>query len=130
MGVIDFDDALLDLREGVVRVVFEKKDGKVREMYATRNPDLIAEFTVDTMTKVRDNIDSIEKMESMLSQKNTGVIKVFDLYKKEFRAITLRNVFYKDPFEYLPGWIYFDVDGHWQKAMEDEISLADYVKYG
>lgn len=130
MAVIDFDDAILDLRDGVVRVVFEKKDGKVREMYATRNPDLVTEFTVDTVTKVRDSVDSITKMEAMLSQKNSGVVKVFDLYKKEFRAITLSKVFLKDPFESLPGWITFDIDGPWEEAMNGEVSLVDYLNYG
>lgn len=129
MSVISFDDALMDLRDGVVRVVFKKKDGKIREMYATRNPDLVAEFDVVNDRLVSEK-DSLDKIESMLSQRNNGVIKVYDLYKKDFRSITLSEVFSKDPFELLPGWITFEVNGPWELVMNDELSLTDYVNYG
>lgn len=129
MSVISFDDALMDLRDGVVRVVFKKKDGKIREMYATRNPDLVAEFDVVNDRLVSEK-DSLDKIESMLSQRNNGVIKVYDLYKKDFRSITLSEVFSKDPFELLPGWITFEVNGPWEQIMNDELSLVDYVNYG
>lgn len=129
MSVISFDDALMDLRDGVVRVVFKKKDGKIREMYATRNPDLVAEFDVVNDRLISEK-DSFDKIESMLSQRNNGVIKVYDLYKKDFRSITLSEVFSKDPFELLPGWITFEVNGPWELAMNDELSLVDYVNYG
>lgn len=129
MSVISFDDALMDLRDGVVRVVFKKKDGKIREMYATRNPDLVAEFDVVNNRLISEK-DSFDKIESMLSQRNNGVIKVYDLYKKDFRSITLSEVFSKDPFELLPGWITFEVNGPWELTMNDELSLVDYVNYG
>lgn len=129
MSVISFDDALMDLRDGVVRVVFKKKDGKIREMYATRNPDLVAEFDVVNNRLISEK-DSLDKIESMLSQRNNGVIKVYDLYKKDFRSITLSEVFSKDPFELLPGWITFEVNGPWELVMNDELSLTDYVNYG
>lgn len=129
MSVISFEDALMDLRDGVVRVVFKKKDGKIREMYATRNPDLVAEFDVVNNRLVSEQ-NSLDKIESMLSQRNNGVIKVYDLYKKDFRSITLSEVFSKDPFELLPGWITFEVNGPWELVMNDELSLTDYVNYG
>lgn len=129
MSVISFDDALMDLRDGVVRVVFKKKDGKIREMYATRNPDLVAEFDVVNDRLVSEQ-NSLDKIESMLSQRNNGVIKVYDLYKKDFRSITLSEVFSKDPFELLPGWITFEVNGPWELAMDGELNLTDYVNYG
>lgn len=129
MSVISFDDALMDLRDGVVRVVFKKKDGKIREMYATRNPDLVAEFDVVNDRLVSEQ-NSLDKIESMLSQRNNGVIKVYDLYKKDFRSITLSEVFSKDPFELLPGWITFEVNGPWELAMNNELNLTDYVNYG
>lgn len=129
MSVISFDDALLDLRDGVVRVVFMKKDGKIREMYATRNPDLVAEFDV-VNDRVINEKDSLYRIESMLSQKNNGVIKVYDLFKQDFRSITLSSVYHKDPFDSLPGWITFDVNDPWEKIMKDELSLSDYLNYG
>jgi len=81
---IDYHDAVTTLRRGVVRAIFITKDGREREIYATRNVQIIA-----SVFKVKSEFD---ESNSVSLERKTKILNVFDLQKQDFRKINLHTL--------------------------------------
>jgi hypothetical protein len=59
------------LKEGLVKIVFEKKDGTIREMLCTLKPSIISEYWISAENRMKFN---------------ESVLPVFDLDAKGWRC--------------------------------------------
>lgn len=76
------------LSSQICRVIFYKKDGSVREMWCTRNPDIIeAEGQAPKTIKSDD-----EKAEEKRKQISSGSFTVFDLSVRGWRRLNLSTL--------------------------------------
>ena len=73
----DIEKLELALTQGVVKIKFEKKDGSLREMNATLNPNMIVEY---------------EKKTDKTKEKNKDVMPVFDVDINEWRSFRLDSI--------------------------------------
>lgn len=124
MGMLDWDQSIESLRNGVVRVVFVKKgNGNFREMWATRNIFLIQDrIGYDASVKIgSDNRDN------ELKQRKNNNIVVLDLEKNEFRTIPLDTVVSVDQFNGVPGWVEFNFDEPWETVLKGKKNISDYL---
>lgn len=125
MSLIDWDYGISKFKSGVVRVVFVKKgDGNVREMWGTRNSQLISEYLGAGAGTDRLGEDDREILKR---QKNNNNIVVFDLEKEGFRTVPLDNVLSVDEFNAVPGWIEFGLNGSWQDIIDGKTTIYEYV---
>lgn len=125
MSLIDWEYGLEVLRNRVVRVVFKKKgNGNFREMWATRNTDLIAK-----RIGVKEALSLDEDRQRLAQQKRNNNLVVFDLEKNEFRTIPLDNIVPVDQFTGVPGWIEFKFSEPWEDIIKGKIHIYDYVNY-
>lgn len=122
---MSWEAARMDLKENVVRVMFRKIDGNYREMYATRNPHLIAERLKD---RPSDGwLKGAETHNLLVQQKSMNMLIVFDLFKEEFRKVSLNRVVHVDKFYGVPGWISLSPTEKWEQLMYEELNISDYV---
>lgn len=119
-----WEEAKKDLSRNVVRVLFQKVDGNYREMYATRNPEIIArnsEYRPDEgWLKGSDSHDLL------VMQKTQNLLIVFDLLAQDYRKISLDRVVSFDEFYGVPGWISFSPSEKWDQIMFGEIDIKKY----
>lgn len=121
MSVVNWDYAVSALRDHVVRVVFEKKgNGAIREMWATRNNELIYRSIGNTGESTLG--ESVDKLNS---QKNNNNVVVFDLEVQGFRTIPLDNILGVDQFNGVDGWIEFNLNDEWKDVISGKIKIQD-----
>lgn len=78
------NNAVEALNDGTARIKFEKADGSIRELYGTRNGDLIPEAFTPTLN------EGLNRAEARAANEN--VVTVFDLEANGWRS------FRKDKF--------------------------------
>lgn len=77
MDLEELDRLRIELTKGVVKIVFEKKDGSLRTMNATLKPGLVVEY---------------DKKTDKQKAKNDQVMSVFDVDKKEWRSFIVEKL--------------------------------------
>jgi hypothetical protein len=75
--------------KGIHRIVFEKKDGSIREMACTRDPEIISEYVGDFQPGGKKD--------------NPAVQTVYDLEKKDWRCFRKENLRSVDRIELVCG---------------------------
>lgn len=118
------EDLIYSLRDSVVRLVFYKKDGSRRIMYATRNEDIIKLYDSNAKDPNKDISKDITDLGSVdkISQQVTGdYVKVFDLEKNEFRTFKPSKLAKFDKVDNVSSWIEFnpEYDAWYIMAKED-----------
>ena len=81
---LSYDEIIGKLRKGIVRAVFVTRDGRNREIFATRNSQLMAKL--GAVSNSDYSTDVIEK------EKETLIINVYDIQKLDFRKINLNTL--------------------------------------
>lgn len=138
-------DLIKSLETSVVRLVFKKKgtpikdsEGKVvvdengkpvmdteyREMWATRNPNLIKLYSKDVRDKGKTSggaLDDLTKEDKIEYQIEKDLVRVLDIQKEEFRAFKPSTLYKVDAKAGVGSWIEFDIDDDaWFVLAKDE----------
>lgn len=110
-------DMIRVLREKVVRVVFRKRDGSIRTMYATRNKDLIEKVMAVKSPKTykpSPEVDAWEEKDKIEAQIAGDYIRVLDIAKAEFRTFKPSSLQRFDSEVNVSAWLEFDIsDDAW-----------------
>lgn len=78
-----YDEVFYTLHQMIFFARFEKRDGTIREMWATRNQDIIGNLGGN-----RSNYFTVKNE----SDRHRGIIQVFDLQKRQDRMIPLTRL--------------------------------------
>jgi AAA+ ATPase superfamily predicted ATPase len=77
------EDYIKALKHGISRVVFEKVNGDIREMFATLDESLIPKTEKELAE---------EKLDLPKRKSNDNVVSVFDMQAQSWRAFRILNV--------------------------------------
>src|SRR5699024_9439514 len=120
------------LGKKVVRLVFEKKDGSMRAMIATRNPNIVRLYTDLDRNGKRpvNNIDK-DREADIQTQIDKDYVKVLDVEKKAFRTFKPSKLVKYDADLDIGSWIEFtEKNDAWYNIAFNGVDHREYYQEG
>lgn len=127
------EDMYDTLKNKVVRVTFRKADGNERVLWATTNYELIKNYFVRDLTKLKydANKEVLTAEENREQQLESGLFKVLDLEAQSYRSFKFDNVVEFNELHKVSSWIEFEPnDMGWFNVMKGNAYIKDLENVG
>lgn len=125
---ISVENQIKRLNKKVVRLVFTKKDGTKRIMFATRNGALI-DSHMEIGTKRKESESSMNSPEKIAAQISKDYVNVFDLQDRKFKMYKPSQLCDYDESTGVGNWIEFNPDDDgWFMVMRGEKPIKSVFK--
>lgn len=130
-GEVDFRDnqeeIVKRLRNNVVRLVFTKRNGDTRVMYATLNPEIIDLYNTHKRKYGERGMLNLADVDRSNSE-NRDFVRVLDVEKEEFRAFKPSTLQDYDNEYSVPSWIESHPDNDaWYLVAKEGEDVRDHV---
>lgn len=123
----DVGEIVNRLKNNVVRIVFTKKDGSSRVMYATLVPELLSLYNAHGRKYGNQGSTSLTEIDRMNSS-IPDFVRVLDLEKEEFRSFKPSRLLDYDDENNVPSWIECHPDNDaWYNVVKQEEDIRRYV---
>lgn len=123
----DVGEIVNRLKNNVVRIVFTKKDGSSRVMYATLVPELLSLYNAHGRKYGNQGTTSIPEVDRMNSS-IPDFVRVLDLEKEGFRSFKPSRLLDYDDENNVPSWIECHPDNDaWYNVVKQGEDIRRYV---
>lgn len=129
---LDTAEMINILGKKVVRIVFRKKDGTLRAIVGTRNPDLVDLYmNITEGINMKPNKTRDESEESIKRQIERDYVSIFDLEKGEFRSFKPSLIERYDSDLDISSWMEFTIKNDaWYDIARNGADPRQYFQEG
>lgn len=120
------------MQDNVLRINFRDAKGEIQTRFGTRNASVIAAHSnhLKPLKNDEDAKTEEERAERLERDLDIGVVRYFDLMRKEFRSFNTYNLV-PDSINKVPSYLIFNADGdEWFLVFKGKIPVSKLYKKG